>query len=113
MTLPLGERTGADTEATPASLDALRVLPRQQHLSRGAGAHGELRAHRDRVAQARGTLDRRGADAQVALAAVQLRRLAGDVAQARQHRPGGGQEAVLTGRRSQLGQPRAEHETPL
>ena len=48
-----------------------------------AGAHGELRAHRDRVAQARGTLDRRGADAQVALAAVQLRRLAGDVAQAR------------------------------
>ena len=49
----------------------------------------------------------------VALAAAQLGGLAGDVAQPRQHRAGGGQQAVLAGGGGQLGEPGAEHEAAL
>ena len=79
MTLPDGERTGADTEATPASrsptlcaqprrrmpdrvvgvelgalqaaVQPVRLLPGEQDLRGGAGEHGQLDADRDRVAQ--------------------------------------------------------------
>ena len=49
------------------------------------------------VAQAGGALGGGDADAVVALAAVQLGALAGDVAQPRQHRAGGGEQPVLAG----------------
>ena len=55
----------------------------------------------------------RDADAVVALAAPQLGGLAGDVAQPRQHRTGGGEQPVLAGGGGQLGEPRAEHEAAL
>ena len=141
MILPLGERTGADTEATPcsrsptdcaqprrrmpdsavggergvleAAVHALRVLPGQQHLGGGTGAHGQLRADRDRVAEAARTLGGGHADAVLALAAPQLGGLAGDVAQPGQDRPGGGQQPVLAGGGGQLGQPGSEHEAAL
>ena len=53
------------------------------------------------------------ADALVALAAEELGALAGEVAQGAEHRPGGGEQAVLAGRRGQLAEPRAEHEPAL
>ena len=49
----------------------------------------------------------------LALAAPQLSGLAGDVAQAREHLAGGGEEAVLAGRGGQLGETRPEHEAAL
>ena len=128
ITLPEGERTGADTEATPASrsptdcaqprlriagergggegrvlqplVHQLGVLPGQQHLGGGPGAHRQLRADGDGVAQPRGALGRGHADPVVTLAAPQLGGLAGDVAQPRQHRAGGGEQPVLAGGRA-------------
>ena len=67
----------------------------------------------DGVAQAGGTLGGGDADAVVALAAPQLGGLAGDVAQPRQHRAGGGQQPVLAGGGAELGQPGSEHEAAL
>ncbi len=141
MILPEGERTGADTEATPCSrsptdwaqprrrmpdsavaekaafcrpaVHPLGVLPGEQHLGGRAGAHGQLRADRDGVAQPRRALGRGDADAVVALAAPELGGLAGDVAQPRQHRAGGGEQPVLAGGRGELGEPRAEDEAAL
>ena len=49
----------------------------------------------------------------VALAAPQLRGLAGDVAQPGEHRAGGGEQPVLAGGGGQLGQPGAEDEPAL
>ena len=140
MILPEGERTGAETDATPclaladrlgpaASADAgergggvggvlqatvhpLGVLPGEQNLGGGAGAHRQLGADRDGVAQARGPLGGGDADAVLALAAPQLGGLAGDVAQPRQHGPGGGEQPVLAGGGAELGQPGAEDEPP-
>ena len=91
----------------------LGVLPREQDLGGGAGVHGELRADRDGVAQARGTLGRGDAHAVLALAAPQLGGLAGDVAQAGQDGAGGREQAVLAGGRGQLREPGAEDEPAL
>ena len=141
MILPPGERTGADTEATPcsrsptdcaqprrrmpgqrgggeggvlqAALHPLGVLPGEQHLGGRAGVHGQLGADRDGVAQAGGPLGGGDADPVVALAAPQLGGLAGDVAQPGQHRPGGGQQPVLARGGGQLGEPGPEHEPAL
>ena len=104
MILPLGERTGAETEATPCSrsptdwahprptdagqggggvggvlqsaVHPLRVLPGEQHLRGRARAHGQLRADRDGVAQAAGTFGGGDADAELALTSPQLGGLA-------------------------------------
>ena len=108
-----GQRGGGEGGVLQAAVDPLGVLPGEQHLCGGAGAHGQLRPDRDRVAQPRRTLGRGDADAVVALAAPQLRRLAGDVAQAREHRSGRGQQAVLAGGDRELGQARAQHEASL
>ena len=94
-------------------MHALGVLPREQHLGGGAGAHGELGADRDRVAQPRGALGGGDAHAVLALAAPELRGLAGDVAQAGEHGAGGGEQAVLAGGGGELGQARAEDEAAL
>ena len=91
----------------------LGVLPGEQDLRGRAGAHRQLRADRDGVAQAGRALGRGDADAVLALAAPQLGGLAGDVAQPGEHRAGGGQQPVLAGGGGQLGQPRAEHEPAL
>ena len=102
-----------------AAVHALGVLPGQQHLGGRAGAHRQLRPDRDRVAQAAGALGGGHADADLALAAPQLGGLAGDVAQSRQHRAGGGQQAVLAGgsgervaRRARKAWPRAATSRP-
>ena len=49
----------------------------------------------------------------LALAAPQLRGLPGDVAQSGEHRAGRGEQAVLAGRRGELGEPGAEDEASL
>ena len=141
MILPPGERTGAETErdallaladrlgpaaaadagqrgggeggVLQAAVHALGVLPGEQHLGGRAGAHRELGADGDGVAQAGGALGGGDAHAVVALAAPQLRRLAGDVAQPGEHGAGGGEQAVLAGGGRQLGQPGAEDEAAL
>ena len=91
----------------------LGVLPGEQHLGGRAGAHGQLRADRDGVAQAAGALGRGDADAVLALPAPQLGGLAGDVAQSREHRAGRGQQAVLARGGRELGQTGAEDEPAL
>ena len=91
----------------------LRVLPGEEDLRGGAGVHGELRADRDRVAQARRALGRGDAHAVLALATPQLRGLAGDVAQPGEDGSGCRQEAVLAGGGGELGQAGPEHEAAL
>src|SRR5689334_21416482 len=76
-----GQGGGREGGTLQAAVHALRVLPGEQHLGGRAGAHRELRADRDRVAQARGTLGGGDTHAVLALAAPELGGLAGDVAQ--------------------------------
>ena len=94
-------------------MHALGVLPGEQHLRRRASPHRQLGTDRDGVAEPRWPLGRSHAYAVFALAAPQLSRLASDVTQACEHGAGGGKEAVLTGRRRELGQPRPEDEAAL
>jgi hypothetical protein len=89
------------------------VLPRQQDLGGRAGLHGELGAHRDGVAQADRPLRRGHAHTPFALPAEDLRALAGGIAQRKQHRAGGGDQAVFAGGRSQLDQPAAQDKPAL
>ena len=139
--MPEGERTGADTEPTPGSrspmlcaqprrrtadelgggerrlhqalVHALGVLPGEQDLGGRAGGHRQLAADRDGVAQAGRPVGGGDADPEVALAAIQLGRLAGDVAQAGQHGSGRREQPVLASGRGQLAESRAEHEPAL
>jgi hypothetical protein len=94
-------------------VDPLGVLPGEQDLSRRAGTHGELGSDRDRVPQPGRALGGGDADTVVTLPAPQLRRLAGDVTQACEHRAGGGEQAVLAGGDGELGEARPEHEPAL
>ena len=138
---PAGPRTGADTEATPGSrsptdcdhprrrtadkavavkrasrkpaVQPLGLLPGQQDLGRRAGLHRQRRTDGHRVAQAGQPLGRGNADPAVALPAIELRALAGDVAQPGQHRSGRLEQAVLAGGGGELAQPGAEHEAAL
>ena len=118
-TCPDRSRTGADTDATPASRWAtlyaqprrrtsasargpkraagrLLVLarPRREHLRPRARRHRQPGAERDRGAQPGGPLRGRHADPLVAVAPVELGALAAAVAQPGQHRPRGGQQRV-------------------
>ena len=99
--------------ALQAAVQPVGLLPGEQHLGGGAGAHGQLRADRDGVAQADGPLGGGDADAVLALAAEELGALAGDVAQRAEHRAGGGEQPVLAGGGGELGEPRAEDEAAL
>lgn len=91
----------------------LRVLPGEQYLRCRPGRHGELAADGHGVAQTGWTLGGGHADAVLALAPEELGGFAGDVAQPGQHRTGGSQQPVLTGRGGQLAQAGAEHEPAL
>ena len=141
MILPPGERTGAETEATPCSRSPTDCAQPRRRMPESAAAEKAAfwrpRCIRSGSSQASSTWaaeparmvsceptgivsrrpeGRSAAATQtryVALAAPQLRGLAGDVAQPRQHRAGGGQQPVLAGGGGQLGQPRAEHEPAL
>ena len=68
-----GERGRRERRVVQPALHALRVLPGQQDLGGRTGAHRQLRAHRDRVAQTGGALGSGDAHAVLALAAPQLR----------------------------------------
>ncbi len=141
-TRPDGPRTGADTEATPASRSPT-LCAQPAAADAGQGGRGELGARAGRGAggpapprpaapgrptrrasssvapigiesrRPDGTLGGGDADAVVALAAEQLGALVGVVAQGAEHRPCGGEQPVLAGGRCQLGEPGAEHEAPL
>ena len=122
-TLPDGARTGADTEATPGSRSpmlwaqprrrtaervvAVKRAPCRPRCSRSGSSHASricaaeparivsAEPDGDGVAQAHGALGRGDADPLVALAAVELGRLAGVVAQRDEHRARGGEQPVL------------------
>ena len=94
-------------------MQPVRLLPGEQHLGGGAGAHRQRGADRDRVAQADRALGGRDADPLVALAAEELGALVGVVAQRAEHRAGGGEQAVLAGGRGELAEARAEDEAAL
>ena len=98
-----GQRGRGEGGVLQTAVHPLRVLPGEQDLGSGAGAHGQLRADRDGVAQTGRPLGGGDADPVVALAAPHLGRLAGDVAQPGEHRAGRGEQPVLTGGRGQLG----------
>ena len=108
-----GERGRREGGALQAAVQAVGLLPREQHLGGRAGAHRQGRADRDRVAQADRPLGGRDADAVLALAAEELGALVGVVAQRAEHRPGGGEQAVLTGGGGELAQARPEDEPAL
>ena len=136
-----GPRTGAETDATPGSRSpmdwaqprrrtpdravAVKRAPWRPRCSRSGSSQairiwaeepafiGERGADRHGVPQSGQPFRRGDADAHVALAAVELRALARHVAQVREHRAGGGQQAVLARGRGQLGEPGAEDETAL
>ena len=94
-------------------MEAVGLLPGQQHLGSGPGPHAQGRPDRHRVAQTHGAFGRGHAQAQIALAAEELRRFTGLVAQLPEHRSGGGEEAILAGGRRELGQSRTEDEASL
>ena len=108
-----GQGGGGELGALQPAVQPVRLLPGEQHLRRGAGQHGQVGAHRDRVAQAHRPLGGRDADALVALAPEELGALVGVVAQGAEDRPGRGQQAVLAGRRGQLAEPGPQHEPAL
>ena len=141
MILPEGERTGAETDATPASRSPTDwAQPRRRIAERAVAEYAAFcspRCIRSGSSQASSTwaaeparivswdptgmvsrrpgraLGGRDADAVLALAPPQLGRLAGDVAQPGQDRAGGGEQPVLAGGRAQLGEPGAEDEAAL
>jgi hypothetical protein len=82
-------------------------------VRRGTGGHGERAADRHGVAQTGEPFRGRDADPGVAVAAVELGALPGDVTQLHQHRPGGGEQPVLAAGGGQLADPGAEHEASL
>ena len=116
ITRPLAARTGADTDATPglpfgdagcpalpansrqrlraedgrsdATMQALGVLPGQQHLRGRSGGQRQPGADRHRVAKPGRKLGGGDAHPDVALPAVELRALTGCVTQLREHRAG-------------------------
>ena len=112
-TADAGEGGGGVGGVLQPAVHALGVLPGQQHLGGRPGAHRQLGADGDGVAQPGGALGGRHAHAVVALAAPELGGLAGDVAQPGEHGAGGGEEAVLAGGCRELGEPRAEDEAAL
>ena len=141
MTRPEGERTGADTEATPGSRSptlcaqprrrtpdsavAVNAAPCRPRCSRSGSSHASSTwaaepARMDSVAPT-GIESRRptgrsaadDADPVLALAAEELGALAGVVAQRAEHRAGGREQAVLAGGRGELAEARAEDEAPL
>ncbi len=92
-------------------MQALGVLPRQEHL-RGRSC-GERQAGSDRhsVAKAGRKLGRGDAHSDVALPAVELRALASSVTQFRKHWPADRDEPILAARGRQLREPWAEHKS--
>ena len=141
MILPLGERTGAETDATPCSRSPTDCAQPRRRMPDSAAAEKAAfwrpRCIRSGSSQASSTWaaeparmvsweptgmvsrspDGRSAAATqtryVALAPPQLGGLAGDVAQPGQHGSGGRQQPVLAGGGGQLGQPRTEDEAAL
>ena len=108
-----GQDRGGELGALQAAVQAVGLLPGEQDLRGGARVHGQGGADRDRVAQADRPLGGGDADALVTLAAVELRALAGVVAQRGEHGAGGGEQAVLAGGRRELREARSEHEPAL
>jgi 3-isopropylmalate/(R)-2-methylmalate dehydratase large subunit len=94
-------------------LHAIGLLPGQQHLSCRAGAHGQLGADGDAVAQSRHALRCGHTHPVVALPPEHLSRFPGNVAEPGQHRPGRRQQPVFASSRRQLPKPRAEDESAL
>ena len=131
-TRPEGARTGADTEATPASRSAtlwahprrrtalsivavqpIGLLPREEDLRTRSGEHRQRGAHRDGITQSDRPLGGSHADADVTLATEQLRALVGVVAQRPKYWSCRGEQAVFPGRRRELGHAGTEDESAL
>ena len=129
-TRPATERTGAETEATPgcrsatlaahpcrrtrasvcacedrvrdAAVQALGVLPREQHLGGGSGREWQPRADRHRVAESGWEFGCRDTHPDVTLPPVELRAFAGRIAQLGQHRTGDRDQPILATSRREL-----------
>ena len=140
-TLPPAPRTGADTEATPgsrsaalaaqprlrtlASVAAVNLAPRSPRCIRSPSSQASSTCAAEPAvigsAAPTGTVSRRPLarsaaatqHADVALPAVQLRALSGQVTQLDEHRLGEREQPVFSGGRGQLGDPRSEHEPAL
>jgi hypothetical protein len=107
------QRRRRESRTLQAAVQPIRLLPGEQHLRSRPGLHGQGHTDRDGVAQSHRPLGCGHAHPLVALPPVELRRLAGVVTQRCEHRSGGRQEPVLSGRRRQLREARAEDEAPL
>ena len=138
---PAGPRTGADTEATPASRSptdcdhprrrtadkavAVKRASRRPRCSRSGSSQASSIWAADPAfivsvaptgTVSRSPVSRSAAATQtpaVSLPAIELRALTGDVAQPREDRPGRLEQAVLAGGRGELAQPGTEDEAAL
>jgi 3-isopropylmalate/(R)-2-methylmalate dehydratase large subunit len=108
-----GQCGGGEHGILQTAVQPLRFFPGQQDLRCRTSGHGQLTSDGDGVPQTRWAFGGGYADALVALATEELRRLAGDVAQASKHRAGGGQQSIFSGCRGQLAKPRTEDEATL
>ena len=107
------EHGGVEAGTGQAPVQAVGLLPGQEDLGARSPEHGHGGAHGDRVAQSDGPLGVGHADAHIALAAVELGRLVGLIAQCGQNGAGGGEQVVLARGRGELAQAGAEDEPAL
>lgn len=95
-------------------MEPIGLLPRKQNLGGGAGEHGQGGSHRNGIAQAAKIAFRGGdADADLALATVQLGGFAGVITQGDEDGLGGRDERIATRGGGELLHSRAENETAL
>ena len=94
-------------------MEAVGLLPGEEHLGGRTALHGHGGAHRDGVAQTDGALGVGHADAHITLTTIELRGLMGLVPQGRQHGACGGQEVVLARGAGQLSESGAQDEASL
>jgi 3-isopropylmalate/(R)-2-methylmalate dehydratase large subunit len=94
-------------------MQALGVLPGQQHLCGRSCGEWQAGADRHRVAKPRRKFGGSDADPNVALPPVELRALASSVTELREYRPADRDEPILTARGRQLAEPWAEHKPAL
>ena len=89
------------------------ILPSQKNLGGGTGFHRQHGTHGNGITQAGGAFHSGDAHALIALAAVNLRRLASAIEQGLQDRAGGGQQTILACCGGKFGETGAEYESAM
>ena len=94
-------------------MQTVGILPSQKNLGGGTGFHRQHGTHGNGITQAGGAFHSGDAHALIALAAVNLRRLASTIEQGLQDRAGGGQQTILACCGGKFGETGAEYESAM